>query len=1828
MTRIIYFLLIFLSSFSSIFGLEQFDDQLVKGPEIKGPERGTIKGEFSSMGDAAVQPKTGSFSFSIPLDIPTSRGKMIIAPSFNYSPGFGMSSMGIGIEFDLKIERVRQKGLIQFNNDDLMSTSWGLFVPSSKESGVWYKKGGQAKDRLVISDDQDEMTLYFSDGRKANFLSSSSLSVGAKTLIWYLSYAVDKNGNRTKYQYLKNDSGKLYLESIYYGGHKDQFQHKLEISYQEKKSSSHTYLRKRKIKDDLFIERISFFNKENDEYSKVHLYSFGYQQSNYSPAFYLKNVQKIYSSGAKDPLVKFEYNNPMSFIENQEWKEYSGADHILSSYQNSTLTHKYFNFVDFDKDGLIDIESFHGKSRNRKNNYYERYSNTLKGFSESTRVEISNLGVSKRCYSNGAERGESRSYADFLGPNEDSFIYAFYRQSSNNQIEVCDKSGKLLKSIYIPRGWYQEEIILADMNNDQLPDIVRLTKNQKIEYLLNISKGKEIQFERKINNFQIKFRGPYLSYWVRDINGDSHNDLIIKINSKLIVHYGLATGGYSFNSYAWRFYSRLKSQKNGNSIADISKRNFLFLDINKDSLPDILSTKTGKLEIFLNTGNDFVNYYPKGFALKHRELLTVRAADFLGVGTPQIILLANNRGQLKIKSFSLDYPGLGMIQAIDDGKGTRVTYDYGLSPIEPGINSRRNIIKKLKKTSVGQGDIAYDYSYKNSIKDPLTFMFSGFENIILNTLKSKNTKSYIYKFGEGVLKEEIFEDKQNFKVTNKIEFKYDFINDNDSEYGVNTILKLREIKGSVGAEEKEVTHYLSYDSNYCPLIIEKGAKRPIVSSFDYASVEAMDHHRTCLPSNAEIKDKINGKAYHLEIKYDEEGRKKEILILGKNRNNRLQTIKYSSGRIKSIKNAHGGIDKYSYDKSYRLKKTQGPNGRIIKINQFADDDQTKEIEENLGTGNLLSFYRYNNRSRLFKKWDNIGDYSEDRPKEKIFYRYADSSNAVLGNVKVLSLFEKNKKLIPNNEIYVQSASGELLANITPTQNGHVIKSITKFEEALNTKKQYAHVRKSDIGLDTLTARKLYTDKRELVVTQNDLTNQLNYSKETYHRDVNKETMIFDIIEGGKTTKIKAHGCSKQSECLSIPHSKEVQNGIGKIESIVDEEGNKTDFDYDGFGRLIKMTLPDGKLQTFDYDENLPKISNVKRDGIGQIQFHYNSAGSVERKEFFDNNDKLNRTELYSYDQAARVKSKKLSSINDKDELNYSYQGSLIQNVSSLKFQKNFEYLNDGKIKSIEMKANSVGSISVKKKYYFHGDEKEILYESNVANKEMNTKISFDLNEAGKVGKVLVNGKALVKLEYDDLLRLSHVVVNGKKEKILFDDYSQKKIGFKSKESQYKYAYNNKGLVSQEDYSLSKNQSQKQYLYSENGQLISCFESGTKKQTLNYDYDQNGLIQKFEIENELRMDIKLNESTWRNGRFVYKLDSLGRVIKKDDKVFSYGANGRILKAYVKDNVFHYIYDEENNLIAKKGKNLNHLYLKNVSVINGSLYIPIKVGNRILGFVRDNVFYRQSSDLRNSIIMTGDKKTNIPAPYGMRDVRNEELNSVDFALKGYDEHIGALRNGHRWYDPEIRLFLTPDLVLLTSPSGLIQSPLEANLYSYSKNNPINFIDPSGDVGITLALLIVAGVNSGAMGALWLAGTASIKLNGALTGKDVSQDQKNLNTGVLVGAALGATPAVVSGAVAYAGPATTMAKAGGAKVAGVLGQAALTGSAALTVATGSAPATMITVGENALEFIDNFMGSFDSLPTTGTPATTPGGVAGTFMGKGVKAAMDSAESLKSKK
>jgi len=101
-----------------------------------------------------------------------------------------------------------------------------------------------------------------------------------------------------------------------------------------------------------------------------------------------------------------------------------------------------------------------------------------------------------------------------------------------------------------------------------------------------------------------------------------------------------------------------------------------------------------------------------------------------------------------------------------------------------------------------------------------------------------------------------------------------------------------------------------------------------------------------------------------------------------------------------------------------------------------------------------------------------------------------------------------------------------------------------------------------------------------------------------------------------------------------------------------------------------------------------------------------------------------------------------------------------------------------------------------------------------------------------------------------------------------------------------------------------------------------------------------------------------------------------------------------------------------------------------------------------------------------------------PYGLERQVNGEGSTVNgesvvadyvYTGKEYDVETGLIYFGGRYYAPELGRWITPDpLFLEKEPKKAVEMPLSSNLYAYVRNNPMTYVDETGNLeGYTFEL-----------------------------------------------------------------------------------------------------------------------------------------------------------------
>ena len=112
-----------------------------------------------------------------------------------------------------------------------------------------------------------------------------------------------------------------------------------------------------------------------------------------------------------------------------------------------------------------------------------------------------------------------------------------------------------------------------------------------------------------------------------------------------------------------------------------------------------------------------------------------------------------------------------------------------------------------------------------------------------------------------------------------------------------------------------------------------------------------------------------------------------------------------------------------------------------------------------------------------------------------------------------------------------------------------------------------------------------------------------------------------------------------------------------------------------------------------------------------------------------------------------------------------------------------------------------------------------------------------------------------------------------------------------------------------------------------------------------------------------------------------------------------------------------------------------------------------------------------------------------PWG--EIHNETEtvdNPIKYAGEYYDDELGMYYLRARYYDPQIKRFTSYDI-----EEGEILNPLDMNRYAYCRNNPIKYVDPTGEAvviaGIAITGELIALIGTGIVVLGYLASKAFV-------------------------------------------------------------------------------------------------------------------------------------------
>ena len=570
---------------------------------------------------------------------------------------------------------------------------------------------------------------------------------------------------------------------------------------------------------------------------------------------------------------------------------------------------------------------------------------------------------------------------------------------------------------------------------------------------------------------------------------------------------------------------------------------------------------------------------------------------------------------------------------------------------------------------------------------------------------------------------------------------------------------------------------------------------------------------------------------------------------------------------------------------------------------------------------------------------------------------------------------------------------------------------------------------------------------------------LNYGKKEYVYDNNGNLIHFKnqaneeiVYEYDELDRIIKEQLLSESEAINFFYDT-ADYGIGKItqietpyikkifsydvlgrvikeERVLEDKSYFTNFSYDSLGNILSMVYPDNTKISYDYNNlGLPdKIINEEKIIIKSIE--YNPLKQISKVEYANG-----LTTKNIYDPLAQYRLIQKTTVNPLDnshlqDFSYTYDA-----------VGNFTGLNDN------------SPFSKKIVSYTYDDLDRLLKADYSAMSEQN-----DFNESYRYD---ISGNILEKSGQGSYLYNTvqpHAVTQVGDTKYAYDVK-----GNMMHDGSSSYNFNTKNqLISSE-----KSSQKTAYLYDESGIRIKKEDIHSGKNTLyvNRFYEMSGNeTKKFIYLGDIKLatlfdkDINVVDTscsppaavTW---TITKSCVFTGRAAAKDIVVYS-----DVVLTIAADAVL-YIDLKRNKLLIKKD---GGVLIKKGGTIKQGLKSDI-----VEAEIASQIAYHHLDHLGGASIDTDEKGSILQSmeyyPFGETRVSenmSSYKNTYAFTGQELDEDTGLYYYKARYYHPEIGRFLSLD-----PWAGDISDPQTLNKYSYTRNNPLKYTDPSGEVPILI-------------------------------------------------------------------------------------------------------------------------------------------------------------------
>jgi RHS repeat-associated protein len=562
------------------------------------------------------------------------------------------------------------------------------------------------------------------------------------------------------------------------------------------------------------------------------------------------------------------------------------------------------------------------------------------------------------------------------------------------------------------------------------------------------------------------------------------------------------------------------------------------------------------------------------------------------------------------------------------------------------------------------------------------------------------------------------------------------------------------------------------------------------------------------------------------------------------------------------------------------------------------------------------------------------------------------------------------------------------------------------------------------------------------------------------------------------------------------------NLIAKITPNLKDKHKAIEYDYD-FTRLAGIRFPVFEKNDVRYvygppgarDNGADRIVKVF-DAAGTVTREYGPLGEVvkETRTLDDRHrdpaaldDDKSFTTQTRFDAWNRVLTQTYP---DGERLTYNYDtGGQVNSAKGVKGKHHYTYLSRMDYDKFEQKAFMETGNGVRTSYtYDPGDRRLAVLNSKLPNGHEFQDLNYTYDDAGNVTKLRndlpkprhddkINGPSTQTFAYDDLYRLTVATGEYQRDEDKLDRYRM--------ELSYDTIHNTKEkkqrheIVRDRDDSDLRDDTTYHNRYDYRGQRPHApTEIGEEDRR----YDDNGNLIDVVTEDhdrDVEMLVGVAADIDERRQLVWDEENRLACTQDDEKDDTVRQDPSACDKDGEDPTARFVYDDSGNRVIKDGKDRHISPNRFFSETDGDKFKHIFAGDdRLLtkkvendhDDFEDDQFYFHTDHLGSSSYVT-DKHGKLSAhqeffAFGETWVsESDDSPPVPYQYNGkeFDSETGLYYYGDRYYDPRTNLWQSPDPLLGSyvdgTHNGGVYRPVNLAAYTYTYNNPVRLIDPSG-------------------------------------------------------------------------------------------------------------------------------------------------------------------------